>query len=524
MQIVVAGIDFRSPNTTITLLLKKSPLTGFGLPRTIKDTGGSREATRPWRIILVLIRLDQNISSVTQSPEVLANLRSMAAPTGNSPGVPFMQPGQYDSSIGNFLDVGDFPSQQEELEPIPKSYGDSERELVVKQAPIHARVALGKEKDRKPVDPPPVIQLIDKRSDRRSPLYNSPYLFVTCSLVAENYNELTTGAELPTSYLTGSLASSIHHLKDATNVDGGYFVFGDLSVKREGRFRLRFTLYDRDNQAEPPSVYFVSEIITNPFTVYSPKEFPGMAESTFLTRSFTDQGVKLRLRKDSRAITTRKRNRMVAEKHSEATMINQRFKRTNLDRSTSIGTFGAGSSHTLSPDDPQEFLGTPDLGIISGPSTSQACLSTSNSSPSVDLSHSGGFLSSPITSHFPQGYPQLSGHTDFTAGVSLPSTTNYNPVYQASFGVDSGIQQGIGTGDGLGQSALSGLSVVPSRTLSSPYAVGSDQLVHAIPDMSPRTPGVLGDNQYGGVFGRPPSHEEMNRHNSTPGNHYGVFQ
>lgn len=107
-----------------------------------------------------------------------------------------MQPGQYDSSMGTFLDVGDFPSQQEEPDPVPKSYGDSERELIVKQAPVHARVALGKEKgtvksnphpvscptpaevdkaDRKPVDPPPVIQLIDKRADRRSPLYNSEF-------------------------------------------------------------------------------------------------------------------------------------------------------------------------------------------------------------------------------------------------------------------------------------------------------------------------------------------------------------
>ncbi|KAK5653356.1 hypothetical protein OQA88_9048 [Cercophora sp. LCS_1] len=38
-----------------------------------------------------------------------------------------------------------------------------------------------------------------------------------------------------------------------------------------------------------------------------------MAESTFLTRSFSDQGVRLRLRKDSRSITTRKRNHSVAQ-------------------------------------------------------------------------------------------------------------------------------------------------------------------------------------------------------------------
>jgi hypothetical protein len=28
------------------------------------------------------------------------------------------------------------------------------------------------------------------------------------------------------------------------NLDGGFFVFGDLAVKKEGKFRLRFSLYE----------------------------------------------------------------------------------------------------------------------------------------------------------------------------------------------------------------------------------------------------------------------------------------
>ena len=31
---------------------------------------------------------------------------------------------------------------------------------------------------------------------------------------------------------------------DSIWVDGGFFVFGDLSVKLEGDFRLRFSLYE----------------------------------------------------------------------------------------------------------------------------------------------------------------------------------------------------------------------------------------------------------------------------------------
>lgn len=36
--------------------------------------------------------------------------------------------------------------------------------------------------------------------------------------------------------------------------------------------------------------------------VSPPKSFPGMAESTFLSRSFADQGVKLRIRKEPRTL------------------------------------------------------------------------------------------------------------------------------------------------------------------------------------------------------------------------------
>lgn len=36
--------------------------------------------------------------------------------------------------------------------------------------------------------------------------------------------------------------------------------------------------------------------------VYAAKNFPGMAESTFLSRSFGDQGVRLRIRKEPRTL------------------------------------------------------------------------------------------------------------------------------------------------------------------------------------------------------------------------------
>ena len=96
--------------------------------------------------------------------------------------------------------------------------------------------------------------------------------------------------------MAGTLVSSLHRLKDSDNSDGGFFVFGDLSVKIEGVFKLQFTLYEvRDKEVE-----YITSILSEPFRVHPAKNWPGMAESTFLTRSFSDQGVRLRLRKEPR--------------------------------------------------------------------------------------------------------------------------------------------------------------------------------------------------------------------------------
>ena len=38
------------------------------------------------------------------------------------------------------------------------------------------------------------------------------------------------------------------------------------------------------------------------FPVHAAKSFPGMSESTFLSRSFGDQGVRLRIRKETRTL------------------------------------------------------------------------------------------------------------------------------------------------------------------------------------------------------------------------------
>ncbi|TQS38655.1 hypothetical protein Golomagni_00836 [Golovinomyces magnicellulatus] len=170
-------------------------------------------------------------------------------------------------------------------------------EIIIRQEPNCARVSLGKDKERKPVDPPPIIQLkVNPNIDPKQTFLQSPYIFMSCSLIGPNdHNQPpgTLGASL-----TGTVVSSLHRLKDTDNQDGGFFVWGDLSVKIEGHFRFRFVLFEIFED----HVWYIKDVVSNPFPIYSSKNFPGNPETTFLTRSFGDQGIKVRVRKEHRTL------------------------------------------------------------------------------------------------------------------------------------------------------------------------------------------------------------------------------
>lgn len=175
-------------------------------------------------------------------------------------------------------------------------------EIIIRQEPNCARVSLGKDKERKPVDPPPIIQLkVSPNVDPKQSFLQSPYIFMSCTLIGPNdHNQPpgTLGASL-----TGTVVSSLHRLKDTDNQDGGFFVWGDLSVKLEGHFRFRFILFEIFED----HVWYIKDIISKPFPIYSSKNFPGNPETTFLTRSFGDQGIKVRVRKEQNRTLIRKR-------------------------------------------------------------------------------------------------------------------------------------------------------------------------------------------------------------------------
>ncbi|KAJ2122491.1 hypothetical protein IW147_003359 [Coemansia sp. RSA 720] len=95
--------------------------------------------------------------------------------------------------------------------------------------------------------------------------------------------------------MAGSMVSPLHPLRDTSSVHGAYFVFSDLSVRMEGSFRLRFDLFEIAGD----NVYNRATITSSIFFVYSPKRFPGMMESTQLSRVFSEQGLRIRIRTEA---------------------------------------------------------------------------------------------------------------------------------------------------------------------------------------------------------------------------------
>ena len=92
----------------------------------------------------------------------------------------------------------------------------------------------------------------------------NPFLFMTATLVEEEVQEDGTYKPIPGVQIIGQNVSSLHRLKDINNKgeeacqprheirrlihasDGGFFVFGDISCRKTGTYRMQFNLFDFD--------------------------------------------------------------------------------------------------------------------------------------------------------------------------------------------------------------------------------------------------------------------------------------
>jgi hypothetical protein len=109
--------------------------------------------------------------------------------------------------------------------------------------------------------------------------------------------------------LIGMTAVNACRLNDLDGKPGFWFVLQDLSVRTEGTFRLKLSLFDiGSNDGTNGTIHMndgskgkgpsLAATFTEPFTVYSAKKFPGVIESTKLSKCFAQQGIKIPIRKD----------------------------------------------------------------------------------------------------------------------------------------------------------------------------------------------------------------------------------
>ncbi|KAL9550186.1 hypothetical protein MBANPS3_004853 [Mucor bainieri] len=204
--------------------------------------------------------------------------------------------------------------------------------LEIVQQPERARMCGFGDKDRRPISPPPILKLsvFTKNGMIMDPeTFDVSFLVVTCdahqdfetSDTADNLRHVKPKIDtIPTvaideegreqysavrmRNLAGATVASAEKLYDLDGKLGIFFIFQDISLRIEGVFKLEFSLVDIE---EPPFLHCVNTqsaspvlktIETKPFTSYTPKNFPGVVQSTPLSECFAKQGIKIPVRKE----------------------------------------------------------------------------------------------------------------------------------------------------------------------------------------------------------------------------------
>jgi hypothetical protein len=122
--------------------------------------------------------------------------------------------------------------------------------------------------------------------------------------------------------LIGSLSVNASRLKDPQGEEGFWFVLQDLSVRTEGMFRYvascRWAQATTNSESRLKTMFInvanpsggglntgsapvLADVFSDTFQVFSAKKFPGVLESTELSKCFATQGIKIPIRKDPKS-------------------------------------------------------------------------------------------------------------------------------------------------------------------------------------------------------------------------------
>lgn len=203
-------------------------------------------------------------------------------------------------AISGFLSNSASPTL--ERAPIPKYT------IRMRQEPMAARACGFGERDRRVIDPPPILQMSvespTSTPEQISAMIRNPCSVVHCILWDPSTNRddsamPSTADKRPQRRLMGTLVSSPFVGQDEHNVEGCFFTFPDLSVRTPGTYTLKFSLVvlDQAKMKEGNSEPIRSVAFSSPFTVYNAKDFCGMRASTALTKKLKHQGCLISVKK-----------------------------------------------------------------------------------------------------------------------------------------------------------------------------------------------------------------------------------
>ncbi|KAI0408693.1 hypothetical protein F4802DRAFT_594106 [Xylaria palmicola] len=175
----------------------------------------------------------------------------------------------------------------------------------IRQQPLAARSCGYGERDRRVIDPPPIIQMsiedpTASEEEIRNRLTHS-YSIMHCTIWNEEGDQDLSS--MPEDYRTqrrlmGTVVSSPFAGNDENDEYGCFFCFPDLSCRTPGSFRLQFSFMVLDPLSSPGHrTPVVALVMSDVFTVYNAKDFPGMKASTSLTKRLKEQGCLISIKK-----------------------------------------------------------------------------------------------------------------------------------------------------------------------------------------------------------------------------------
>ncbi|MCJ1313432.1 hypothetical protein MMC25_007110 [Agyrium rufum] len=209
---------------------------------------------------------------------------------------------------------------------------ESRYRLIIRQQPIAARACGYGERDRRVIDPPPIVQLQLTDFDCNDPSdmeqLTFPWNIIHCTLwTAGDANtppvEVTNVLDPNGSYkehkrLMGTMIANaflgldpnVPMSEPADARRAAFYIFGDLSCRQNGTYRLKFSCASVNpiavHNLESTTHTFQATAMSDIFEVFSAKDFPGMRASTPLTRELKRQGAPIQVKKGNEGKTEKK--------------------------------------------------------------------------------------------------------------------------------------------------------------------------------------------------------------------------